>query len=57
MVLSTLIGDPRTGKAGDPLWPFLVLVGAFGFTITAMLVPMLSEFDVALSASVPAKEE
>lgn len=57
MVLSTLIGDPRTGKAGDPLWPFLVVVGAFGFTIVAMLVPMLSEFDVALSSSIPAKED
>lgn len=57
MVLSTLIGDPRTGKAGDPLWPFLVVVTAFGFTIVAMLVPMLSEFDVALSASIPAKED
>jgi ABC-type Na+ efflux pump permease subunit len=57
MVLSTLIGDPRTGKAGDPLWPFLVVASAFGFAIAAMLVPMVSEFDVALSSSIPAKEE
>ena len=28
--------------------PFLVLAGAFGFAIAAMLVPLLSEFDVAL---------
>jgi hypothetical protein len=28
--------------------PFLALGGAFGFAIAAMLVPLLSEFDVAL---------
>jgi hypothetical protein len=28
--------------------PFLVIVTAFGFTVVAMLVPLLSEFDVAL---------
>jgi hypothetical protein len=31
-----------------PLIPFLVMVGAFGFTVAAMLVPLVSEFDVAL---------
>ena len=30
-------------------WPFqIVITLAFGFTIAAMLVPLLSEFDVAL---------
>ena len=28
--------------------PFLVTGGTFGFTVAAMLVPLLSEFDVAL---------
>jgi hypothetical protein len=28
--------------------PFLVIGGAFSFTVAAMLVPLLSEFDVAL---------
>jgi hypothetical protein len=28
--------------------PFLVISGAFGFTIAAMLIPLISEFDVAL---------
>ncbi len=27
---------------------FLVILGAFGFAIAAMLVPLISEFDVAL---------
>jgi hypothetical protein len=39
-----------------PLLPFLVTAGAFGFTITAMLVPLLSEFDVALGRTA-AREE
>jgi ABC-type transport system involved in multi-copper enzyme maturation permease subunit len=55
-VTSVLIGDPRTGKAGDPLWPFLVVSSAFGFTVAAMLVPLLSEFDVALGYKTPAEE-
>jgi len=55
-VTSVLIGDPRTGQAGDPLWPFLVISSAFGFTVAAMLVPLLSEFDVALGYKTPAEE-
>ena len=47
-VVNILIGKPGANEASDPLIPFLVIGGAFGFTITAMMVPMLSEFDVAL---------
>jgi len=47
-VVNILIGNPGSNQSADPLVPFLVLGGAFGFTIAAMLVPLLSEFDVAL---------
>jgi ABC-type Na+ efflux pump permease subunit len=47
-VTALLIGKPGTEESGDPLMPFLVVAGAFGFTVAAMLVPLLSEFDVAL---------
>jgi hypothetical protein len=56
VVLNVLIGDPRTGGSGDPLIPFVVLTSAFGFTVAAMLVPLLSEFDVALGYKTPAEE-
>ena len=32
-------------------------VAAFGFTVAAMLVPLLSEFDVALGRTTAANEE
>ena len=47
-VMSILIAKPGTQESADPLIPFLVLAGAFGFAIAAMLVPLLSEFDVAM---------
>ena len=43
-----VVGKPGTLETGDPLIPFLVIGGAFGFAIAAMLVPLLSEFDVAM---------
>lgn len=55
-ITNVLIGNPATGKAGDPFWPFLVVSSAFGFTIAAMLVPLLSEFDVAFDYTAPADE-
>jgi ABC-type Na+ efflux pump permease subunit len=57
VVLSAVIGNPRTGQAGDPLPPFLLLTGSFGFTVAAMLVPLLSEFEVALGYKAPVDEE
>jgi ABC-type transport system involved in multi-copper enzyme maturation permease subunit len=48
LVMSVLVAKPGSQESADPLLPFIVVAGGFGFTITAMLVPLLSEFDVAL---------
>jgi ABC-type Na+ efflux pump permease subunit len=47
-VMTVLVARPGSQESADPLLPFLVIVGAFGFAIAAMLVPLLSEFDVAM---------
>jgi ABC-type Na+ efflux pump permease subunit len=47
-ITNILVGKPGSEETGDPLMPFLVIAATFGFTIAAMLVPLLSEFDVAL---------
>jgi ABC-type Na+ efflux pump permease subunit len=47
-VTNILIGKPGQMESCDPLTPFLVTSGAFGFTLAAMLIPLLSEFDVAV---------
>ena len=47
---------PGSQESSDPLIPFLVIGGAFGFTIAAMLVPLLSEFDVALGRTTANEE-
>jgi ABC-type Na+ efflux pump permease subunit len=47
-VTNIIIGNPLTKESSDPLIPFLVTGGVFAFTVAAMLVPLLSEFDVAL---------
>jgi hypothetical protein len=46
-ITNILIGKPRLESA-DPFIPLIVIGASFGFTIAAMLVPLLSEFDVAL---------
>lgn len=55
-VTNVLVGKPGTEESADPLVPFVVIVGAFGFTIAAMLVPLLSEFDVALGRTTGGQE-
>ena len=55
-VVNILIGNPASKEAADPLVPFLVIGAAFGFTIAAMLVPLVSEFDVALGRTTVAEE-
>jgi ABC-type transport system involved in multi-copper enzyme maturation permease subunit len=47
-VMNVLVGKPGSPETADPLIPALVITGAFGFTIAAMLIPLLSEFDVAM---------
>ena len=47
-VTNILIGKPGQMESSDPLMPFLVTGGAFGFTLAAMLIPLLSEFDIAV---------
>jgi ABC-type Na+ efflux pump permease subunit len=56
-VTNVLIAKPGTDESADPLVPFLALGAAFGFGIAAMLVPLLSEFDVALGRTTAAYEE
>jgi ABC-type transport system involved in multi-copper enzyme maturation permease subunit len=47
-VVNLLVAKPGSQESADPLMPFVVMVGAFGFTVAAMLVPLVSEFDVAM---------
>jgi ABC-type Na+ efflux pump permease subunit len=47
-VANLLVAKPGSEESADPLIPFLVIASAFGFAVAAMLVPLLSEFDVAL---------
>lgn len=56
-VTNILIAKPGTEESADPFVPFLALGVAFGFAIAAMLVPLLSEFDVALGRTTAAYEE
>jgi ABC-type Na+ efflux pump permease subunit len=56
-VANILIAKPGTDESADPLVPFLALGGAFGLTIAAMLVPLLSEFDVSLGRTTQPNEE
>lgn len=48
VVMNVLIGKPGSAESTDPLVPLLVIAGAFSLAIAAMLVPLLSEFDIAL---------
>ncbi len=47
-IMTILVGKPGTRESADPVIPALVISLAFGFAIAAMLVPLLSEFDVAM---------
>lgn len=46
-VTNVLVATPGSQESAPPLVPFLALLIPFGHAILAMLVPMLSEFDVA----------
>lgn len=47
-IMTILVGKPGSQESADPIIPALVTSLAFGFAIAAMLVPLLSEFDVAM---------
>jgi ABC-type transport system involved in multi-copper enzyme maturation permease subunit len=47
-VTNMMVGKPGSEESADPLMPLVVLCGVFGLAVAAMLVPLLSEFDVAL---------
>lgn len=47
-VTNVLVAKPGSTESTPPLVPLLVILVGFGFSITAMLVPLLSEFDIAL---------
>ena len=47
-ITNVLIGRVGLGETSDPLIPFVVTGGSFGFAVAAMLVPLLHEFDVAI---------
>jgi hypothetical protein len=55
-VINLIIAKPGSEQTADPLWPLVAIVGAFGFGIAAMLVPLISEFDVALGRTTGAGE-
>lgn len=50
-ITNILIGKPATGESSDPVIPLIVTGGAFAFALTAMAVPLMSEFDVAVGRS------
>jgi ABC-type transport system involved in multi-copper enzyme maturation permease subunit len=47
-VTNVLVAKPGTTESADPLLPSVLVGLSFGFTVWAMLLPLLSEFDVAL---------
>ena len=55
-VVNILIARPGTDESADPLVPFLVLGAAFGFAIYAMLLPLVTEFDVSLGRTAQPNE-
>jgi ABC-type transport system involved in multi-copper enzyme maturation permease subunit len=56
-VVEVLIAKPGTDESADPLFPFLALGFTFGWAIAAMLIPLLSEFDIALGRTTLVAEE
>jgi ABC-type Na+ efflux pump permease subunit len=56
-VTNIIIAKPGTDESADALIPFMALTVAFGFTISAIMIPLLSEFDVALGRTTAAYEE
>jgi hypothetical protein len=55
-VLNIIVAKPGSQESTDPLIPFMVTASVFGLTIAAMLVPLLSEFEVALGRTTAGTE-
>uniref|UniRef100_UPI00273A2220 hypothetical protein n=1 Tax=Staphylococcus epidermidis TaxID=1282 RepID=UPI00273A2220 len=56
-VTSVLIAKPGSQESGNPVLPFFALAAAFGFTLYAMVLPLVTEFDVALGRTTQPNEE
>lgn len=56
-VTSVLIAKPGSQESGNPVLPFFALAAAFGFTVYAMVLPLVTEFDVALGRTTQPNEE
>ncbi|CAN5553373.1 hypothetical protein BH11PLA2_BH11PLA2_05670 [soil metagenome] len=56
-ITNVLIAKPGTDESADPLVPSMALVVAFGFTVYAMVFPLVTEFDVSLGRTTTAYEE
>lgn len=56
-ITNILIAKPGTDESADPLVPFLMIAASFGFSVAAMLVPLLTEFDVTLGRTSGPHEE
>lgn len=56
-VTSVLIAKPGSQESGNPVLPFFALAAAFGFTVYAMVFPLVTEFDVALGRTTQPNEE
>jgi ABC-type Na+ efflux pump permease subunit len=56
-VTSVLIAKPGSQESGNPVLPFFALAAAFGFTVYAMILPLVTEFDVALGRTTQPNEE
>jgi ABC-type Na+ efflux pump permease subunit len=55
-VVNIIIGNPNSTEPSNPLVPTLTLGAAFGFSIAAMMIPLLHEFDVALGRTIGPEE-
>jgi ABC-type transport system involved in multi-copper enzyme maturation permease subunit len=56
VVTNILVGKPGSEESADPVVPVAVVAAVFGFALAAMLVPLLSEFDVALGRTTAENE-
>lgn len=56
-ITNILIAKPGTDESADALGPIMFIVISFGFTMFAMLYPLITEFDVALGRTTVANDE